>query len=113
MSGKDKTMDEFAQLLELIRNPGEDGIPDDAYDNLSLAYTNATSTADAAATSANAQVQDLQQQLIAAKAANWDLVQMLPVAESAEPVDDGESNDDDDNSDIGDDDDFFEKEENN
>lgn len=107
-------MDEFARLLELIRNPGEDGIPDDAYDNLSLAYTNATSTADAAATSANQEVATLRQELIAAKAANWDLVQMLPVAESAGPVEDGEStDDDDDNSDIGDDEDFFEEKDNN
>jgi len=99
---------DFEQLLAMLRNPGEDGIPDTIYDDLSASYTEGTSTANAAATTANNRVAELELALLQAKADNWDLTQMLPVAESQEPGN-NDSNDSDDNSDnVGDDDDFFE-----
>lgn len=99
---------DFEQLIAMLRNPGEDGLPDTIYDDLSASYTEATSTANAAATTANNRVAELELALLKAKADNWDLTQMLPVAESQEP-DNNDSNDsDDDSDDVGDDDDFFE-----
>lgn len=102
---------DFEQLLAMLRNPGEDGLPETIYDDLSAAYTDGTSTANAAATQANDRVRELEAELLAAKAANWDLVQMLPVADSQENSNnDSDNSDDSENSDdIGDDDDFFEE----
>lgn len=40
-------MDRFAELLEMLMNPGDDGPPATIYDDLSLAYTDEVSARDA------------------------------------------------------------------
>ena len=96
---------DFAELLAMLTNPGEDGVPDSIYDDLSNSYTDATSTRDAKITTSESRVAELELELLAAKAANWDLSQQIPVAESTDSGNDDVSNSDE--SDIGDDEDFF------
>lgn len=103
---------DFEQLIAMMRNPGEDGTPETIYDDLSASYTELSSTSSAAIETANATVAQLQAELTAAKAHNYELMMQTPVAPADNSGDDGSNNDSDsDDSDIGDDDDFFEKKE--
>ena len=101
----------FEELIAMMRNPGEDGIPETIYDDLSASYTELSSTSGAALETANATVAQLQAELTAAKAHNYELMMQTPVAPSDNSVDDESNDDSDSDSDIGDDDDFFEKKE--
>lgn len=98
---------DFAELIAMLRNPGEDGIPDTIYDDLSASYTDATSTRDAKITQSSADLESLQAELIAAKAANWDLVQQIPQVDSSDNSGENDPSETDAD-DVGDDDDFFE-----
>lgn len=102
---------DFEQLIAMMRNPGEDGIPETIYDDLSASYTELSSTSGAALEQANATVAQLQAELTAAKAHNYELMMQTPVASADNSVDDESNDDSDSDSDIGDDDDFFEKKE--
>jgi hypothetical protein len=105
---------DFESLLASLINPGEDGPSPTIYDDLSASYTDATSTRDAKITTVTGELEALQLELLAAKAANWDLMQLIPG--TSEVADAGQSTDDDDkpdNDDIGDDEDFFEKKDDN
>ena len=105
---------DFTELLALLQNPGEDGIPPTIYDDLSASYTDATSTRDAKIQVSEETVAQLQAELLAAKAANWDLMQQIPVANSEETPDDvNDSDNPDDPDNVGDDDDFFESKDDN
>jgi len=102
---------DFESLLASLINPGEDGPSPTIYDDLSASYTDATSTRDAKITTLSTDFEALQLELLAAKAANWDLMQLIPqsgeVADSGENTDDGEKPEDDE---VSEDDDFFEDE---
>lgn len=106
----EKTEMDFAELIAALRNPGEDGVPDSIYDDLSASYTDATSTRDAKITTSESRVAELELELLAAKAANWDLFQQIP---QGDPDPNSGDNDPDPDSDdtIGDDEDFFEEKE--
>jgi len=103
-------MADFNELLQSLINPGEDGASPTIYDDLSASYTEATSTRDAKITTSESRVAELELELLAAKAANWDLMQLIPqsgeVADSGENPDDGEKPEDDE---VSEDDDFFEE----
>lgn len=103
-------MADFQELLNSLINPGEDGPSPTIYDDLSAAYTADTSTRDAKIQVSEETVAQLQAELLAAKAANWDLLQQIPTNDpgtgDTDNGDDGGDGDSDDN--IGDDDDFFE-----
>ena len=109
-------MADFTELLQSLINPGEDGPSPTIYDDLSASYTEATSTRDAKIQVSEETVAQLQAELLAAKAANWDLLQQIPVADSensGEENSDDESENPDDPDNVGDDDDFFESEDKN
>jgi hypothetical protein len=105
---------DFAELLNSLINPGEDGPSPTIYDDLSASYTEATSTRDAKIQVTEESLAQLQAELLQAKAANWDLLQSIPSGDSGEGDEGGESDGDSDNDgdsdadNIGDDDDFFE-----
>jgi hypothetical protein len=101
---------EFQDLLASLINPGEDGPSPTIYDDLSASYTEATSTRDAKIQVSDEQVAALQAELLAAKAANWDLMQLIPSVDNAgDTGDNGDNADESDESDdVGDEDDFFE-----
>lgn len=101
---------DFNELIAMLRNPGEDGIPDSIYDDLSASYTDATSTRDAKIETSTGELEALKLELLAAKAANWDLMQLIPSGEpETNSEENAESESDPDN--VGDDDDFFETKE--
>lgn len=101
---------DFETLLAMLRNPGEDGVPETIYDDLSASYTEMSSTSGAAIETANATVAQLQAELTAAKAHNYELLMAGGVANSEDSGnDESESESESDPDDVGDDDDFFEK----
>lgn len=103
---------DFEQLIAMLRNPGDDGIPETIYDDLSASYTDATSTRDAKISETSSAVEELTAELLRVKAMNYDLLIAAGVDNSDESGDDESNSDSDSDSDeIGDDDDFFEKKE--
>lgn len=105
---KGLTMD-FEELLNSLRNPGEDGVPDTIYDDLSASYTESTSTRDAKIGESETALAAALAEIQRVKAMNYDLLMAQGVEES---TDDGEPEPEpDDSSDVGDESDFFETEE--
>lgn len=104
---------DFNELLQSLINPGEDGPSPTIYDDLSAAYTNDTSTRDAKIETSMQELEALKLELLAAKAANWDLMQSIPSVENTEDNGDngGEPDESEESDDIGDDEDFFESDE--
>ena len=102
---------DIESLIAMMRNSGEDGIPETIYDDLSASYTELGSTSGAKVAEHEATIAQLSAELSAAKAHNYDLLmQSAPAPAAAEETSEEsseESGDDDDS--IGDDDDFFEK----
>lgn len=99
----------FEELVALMRNPGEDGLPETIYDDLSASYTELSSTSTAAMAEKDSLIAQLNAELTAAKAHNYELMMSTPVASADNPSDDGGNKSESEESDIGDDDDFFEK----
>ena len=102
---------DFESLIAALRNPGEDGIPETIYDDLSASYTELGSTSGAKVAEHEATIAQLSAELSAAKAHNYDLLMQSSAnagAPETEQENESEETDSDDDS-IGDDDDFFEK----
>ena len=101
---------EFAELIEALRNPGEDGIPATIYDDLSASYTDATSTRDAKIQVTETDLAAAQAEILQLKAMNYDLLIAAGVDNSENSGENESENSSDESEDeIGDDDDFFEK----
>ena len=98
---------DFESLIAMMRNPGEDGIPETIYDDLSASYTEMSSTSGAKVEEQNALIAQLSAELTAAKAHNYDLLLQTGANSAPEEPEPEPENPDDDS--IGDDDDFFEK----
>jgi hypothetical protein len=102
---------DFAQLLAMLQNPGEDPYEGNIYDDLSASYTEATSTRDAKIEVQGSDLAAAQAEILALKAVNYDLLMAAGIdnsGESGENESESESESDTDDE-IGDDDDFFEK----
>jgi hypothetical protein len=100
----------FEELIAMMRNPGEEGIPETIYDDLSASYTELSSTSSAALEQANGTVAQLQAELTAAKAHNYDLLMQVGIG-SGDPAPEPEQESTEDDN-IGGDDDFFEEKDN-
>ena len=101
---------DFESLIAMMRNPGEDGIPETIYDDLSASYTEMSSTSGAKVEEQNALIAQLSAELTAAKAHNYDLLLQTGANSAPEPeAEEPEAENPDDPDSIGDDDDFFEK----
>ena len=103
---------DFAELLALLQNPGEDGLPPTIYDDLSGAYTNDMSTRDAKIQVTSDDLAAAQAEILALKAMNYDLLMAAGIdnsGDTGEDVTEDETDSDSDSDEIGDDDDFFEK----
>lgn len=74
---------DFAALLELMRNPGEDGLPEDIADQLAAAHESAVSSADAKIGELTEQVTGLTTTANQLKAHNYDLMRSLPSNDDA------------------------------
>lgn len=84
-------MANFEELLEQLRNPGDDPLPDTIYDDLHGAHTSALeetqSTAQAKIEELSAGIEERDGNIQKLKADNWDLFQQIPKSG------DGESDD--------------------
>lgn len=110
---------DFEELLALLREPGEDGVPDTIYDDLSLAHGNALSTRDAKISELDASIAETlaahedalmakDSEISKLKAANYDLLTSMPDNSDS----DGDGDNDNGDSDTGGIDDLFEGDEN-
>jgi len=102
---------DFEQLVAMLRNPGEDGIPETIYDDLSASYTDATSTRDAKITTSGEELAAAQAEILRLKSHNYDLLMATGIDNSDDSGEDDSNDDSSDPDDIGDDEDFFEKKE--
>lgn len=62
------------ELLALAKNPGEAGIPDTIYDDMEFAYQDMVAAAAQERDGATAKIQELEGQLSALKAHNYELL---------------------------------------
>ena len=84
-------MAELEELLNVLQNPGDEGVPDTIYDDIRATHTGALESTQA---TAQAKMDELNTALEAAtaensrlKAANWDLFEQIPKAGDDEPGD--------------------------
>lgn len=101
-------MDRIQELLEQLRNPGEDGVPDSIYDDIAGAYNEALEIRDAKINELSSAAQEHEAQISALKSANYDLL-MASGAPSDDEGDDGGDDDGDEPSGV---DSLFDNEEN-
>jgi len=83
----------FEELVELLRNPGEDGLPDTIYDDLSGAYTGVVEGSQARIAEIEATLAERDSMIASLKAQNYDLLMQVGVSTEAEPLDEPEGND--------------------
>lgn len=93
----------FKELLELLRNPPEDGLPADLADQLQTAYDGDVATYTSSATNALSQLQGMQEKLTAAEAAkqvaqehNAKLLKSIPAYGDNDNPGDSDTDDDGD-----------------
>lgn len=65
---------DFASLVEMLRNPGDDGLPDTIYDDLHGAYNDAVSAGDARVSELQGSIQEREAEISRLKSANYDLL---------------------------------------
>lgn len=96
-------MDEFAALLALLQNPGEDGVPASIYDDLSANYNGMMEGSNAKIGEQTTRIQELESEISKLKAVNYDLLMAVPSGDSEPDSDDSDNDsvDDDDTSDRG------------
>ena len=71
-------MPNFEELLEMLRNPGESGLPDDFADQLAQAHTDVTSAADAKVKQLETTIETSNASISELKAHNYDLMRSMP-----------------------------------
>lgn len=106
---------DFEELLEMLNNPGEDGPPEDIFDQLRGAHTGALAGKDEeinsgveALAAVQAQVDSLSQQLLEVKAANFDSLMSAGTVAGDDPDLNEETFDEADSAGELNDEDFFE-----
>lgn len=97
-------METIEELLEALRNPGEEGIPADLADRIHASYTAYQASADAKVEELTGIVQTRDAEIGALKSHNYDLIRATPAADA-----DGDGEDEGDgDGDGGDFEDLFE-----
>lgn len=81
----------FQELLESLRNPGEDGPSETIYDDLTTAYDNDMGGASAKIAQATADLEAANGRITQLQAANWELHEQIPKAGDSEPGDGAET----------------------
>lgn len=81
----------FDELLELLRNPGEDGVPEDITDQLAAAHSEALSAADAKVDALTGEISGLQASVSELKSHNYDLMRSIPSNDDAPIIGDGDT----------------------
>lgn len=91
-------MDSIEELLEALRNPGEEGIPADIPDRIHAAYTAFQESADAKVQELTGIVQTKDSEISNLKSHNYDLIRATP----AFTPDEDESDDSEESTDFDD-----------
>ena len=94
-------MADINELLDKLRNPGEDGIPDTIYDDIAGTYNHAVETRDAKISETEKALQEREAEISALKSANYDLM-MSTAVEKDEGGDESETEPEDSPSGIDD-----------
>lgn len=81
-------MSRFDELLALLREPGEDGVPETIYDDLSGEYASLTDSSGAKVAQLEEQLQAQIEENSRLKAMNYDLLMSAPSDDADEPADD-------------------------
>ena len=89
-------MSRFAELLGLLREPGDDPPPETVYDDLSAEYEALSGSSVAKVAELTELVQAKDSEISRLKAMNYDLLVSAPATEEQEPEPDDEPDDDDD-----------------
>jgi hypothetical protein len=99
-------MGAFEDLVNRLQNPGDEGIPETIYDDLTKVYTDDVSIREAAANEKGAALQAANDEISRLKAINFDLMMKQPSEDSGNESGSDDSDSDDTESGI---DDLFEK----
>ena len=75
----------FEELMEELRNPGENGPGETIYDDLNAAYNDRISAADAKVTELSTNYEKAQQELTRTKAHNYELLTAVPQGNPVTP----------------------------
>lgn len=75
---------DFNELLALLRNPGDDGVPDTIYDDLSSSYALAVEGGAASVAAVQAQNDELVDEVARLKAMNFDLLTAVAADDSTD-----------------------------
>ena len=93
----------FDDLINLMMNPGDEGVPDTIYDDLRTSHgdevTQATDSASAKVAELMATIEELNGEINRLKVSNWELFEQIPKAGDAEPDDNDNNNDDEEDDD--------------
>ena len=93
----------FDDLINLMMNPGDEGVPDTIYDDLRTSHgdevTQATDLASAKVAELMATIEELNGEINRLKVSNWELFEQIPKAGDAEPDDNDNNNDDEEDDD--------------
>ena len=79
------TLDE---IIEMLQNPGEDGVPDTIYDDLRNVHNEAISGASAKIAELENSLGENTAEITRLKSANWDLFQQIPSTGDEETIED-------------------------
>lgn len=85
---------DFNELVALLRDPGDDGLPDTIYDDLTASYNLAVEGGAASLSASELAVSELREEVARLKALNFDLLMAAGGDKSEEPSTDEQSTDD-------------------
>lgn len=77
-------MPDFAELLNELRNPSEDGPPETIYDDISNTYNHAVETRDAKISESEERIRESESEISRLKSANYDLMMSSSVGNDTE-----------------------------
>lgn len=83
-------MPDFSELLAKLRNPGEDGVPENIFDELDQSYADATSTREAKITELSDAYAEKDSENLRLKSMNFDLMSAIPVDSKTDNDNDNE-----------------------
>lgn len=93
----------FDDLINLMMNPGDDGVPDTIYDDLRTSHgdevTQATDSASAKVAELMTTIEELTGEINRLKVSNWELFEQIPKAGDDEPDNDDNNDNDEDEDD--------------
>ena len=89
----------FDDLINLMMNPGDEGVPDTIYDDLRASHgdevAHATDSASAKVAELMATIEELTGEINRLKVSNWELFEQIPKAGDDEPDNDNDEDEDD------------------